>query len=288
MKKAYWQLHAAIFLWGFTGVLGRAITLAESWLVWWRLCITVVSLWILFAWLKKITIIPRKFMLQVAGIGCILALHWLCFYGSIKYANVSIALTCLATSGLFSSVLEPLYFRTKIKLQEVFFGLMALAGITIIYFDNLQVSTGVYIGLAASLLTVTVSILNKGLVGKVAPEGMTLYQLTGGFIGLSLLMPLYEYLFPAKQHWPSSTDWLWLFILSWVCTIVTYLLYVKALQKVSAFTINLSLTLEPIYGIALAFAWYQENKQLGSYFGWGFLLILAAVVLHVITTAKQK
>ncbi|HAI83257.1 MAG TPA: EamA family transporter, partial [Chitinophagaceae bacterium] len=80
---------------------------------------------------------------------------------------------------------------------------------------------------------------------KVAPEGMTLYQLTGGFIGLSLLMPLYEYLFPAKQHWPSSTDWLWLFILSWVCTIVTYLLYVKALQKVSAFTINLSLTLEP-------------------------------------------
>ncbi|HAI83256.1 MAG TPA: EamA family transporter, partial [Chitinophagaceae bacterium] len=161
MKKAYWQLHAAIFLWGFTGVLGRAITLAESWLVWWRLCITVVSLWILFAWLKKITIIPRKFMLQVAGIGCILALHWLCFYGSIKYANVSIALTCLATSGLFSSVLEPLYFRTKIKLQEVFFGLMALAGITIIYFDNLQVSTGVYIGLAASLLTVTVSILNK-------------------------------------------------------------------------------------------------------------------------------
>ena len=281
MKASLIRLHIAVFFWGFTGVLGRLITLNEAWLVWWRMGITAVSLWILFFFQKKITFIGFKDFLKIASIGTILALHWLCFYGSIKLANVSIALTCLATSGLFSAVIEPLFFRKRINPFELVLGLLALGGITIIYFSNLQFSAGIYIGLLATLLTVIVSVLNKKIVGGYAPETITLYQLTGGFLGLTILLPFYNYIFPAREIFPQQWDWLWLVILSWGCTIFTFLLYIQALKKLSAFTINLTLTLEPVYGIILAFIVYKENQYLGNTFYIGFALIFLAVLLQM-------
>lgn len=282
MKFALIRLHITVFLWGFTGVLGRLISLNEGLLVWWRLAITVVSLWVLFLGTGKVTKIAFRDFIKIASIGTLLALHWLCFYGSIKYANVSIALTCLATSGLLSALVEPLFFRRRINPFELVLGLFALVGIGVIYFSNLKFSAGIYIGLLASLLTVLVSVFNKKIVDGYEPESITLYQLTGGFIGLSVLMPLYNYLFPAASWLPQHWDWLWLIILSWVCTILTFVLYISTLKKVSAFTMNLTLTLEPVYGIVLAFIVYQENKSLSSNFYIGFSLILVAVVLQML------
>src|SRR6476660_1032303 len=114
MKKAFLQLHFAVFLWGFTGILGRLITLNEGWLVWWRMLITVVILWIFFFFGKKVQKVSTHNFIKMASIGTVLSLHWLLFYGSIKYANVSIALTCLATTGLLSALIEPLFFRKRI------------------------------------------------------------------------------------------------------------------------------------------------------------------------------
>ncbi len=287
MKAALIRLHIAVFLWGFTGVLGRAITLNEAWLVWWRLLITVVSLWILFFFQKKIIKISLRDFLKIAAIGTVLALHWLCFYGSIKYANVSIALTCLSTSGLMSAVVEPLFFKKRINFFEILLGLFALAGITLIYFSNLSFSVGIYIGLAATLFTVLVSVMNKKIVAGYKPEIITLYQLTGGWMGLTLLLPLYNFLFPAKEIFPQQWDWLWLIILSWCCTILTFILYISSLKKVSAFTMNLTLTLEPVYGIILAFIIYHENKYLSNTFYAGFGLILIAVVLQMMRLIKE-
>lgn len=277
MKGSLIRLHIAVFCWGFTGVLGRLISLNEAWLVWWRMGITAISLWILFFFQRKIKAISRKDFFKIASIGTILALHWLCFYGSIKVANVSIALTCLATSGLLSAIIEPLILKKRINSFELILGLFALTGIVIIYFSNLQFSAGIYIGLLSALLTVIVSVLNKKIVRDYEPETITLYQLTGGFLGLSILLPFYNIIFPAKEIVPQQWDWIWLLILSWGCTIFTFLLYINALRKLSAFTINLTLTLEPVYGIILAFIVYKENQYLSNTFYIGFALILIAV-----------
>lgn len=287
MKTALLRLHVAVFLWGFTGILGKLISLNEGLLVWWRLLITVVSLWILFALIKSIRKISLKDFFKIAAIGTVLAFHWLFFYGSIKYANVSIALTCLSTTGLMSAIIEPVFFRRKINFLELILGVFTLAGIAIIYFSNLQFSAGIVIGLFSALFTVLVSVLNKKIVSGYHPEAITLYQLTGGFAGLSLLMPLYNYLFPAKIFLPQNADWLWLFILSWCCTILTFILYIGALKKLSAFTINLTLTLEPVYGIILAFAVFHENKTLSNNFYIGFALILIAVLWQMMRLIKQ-
>jgi drug/metabolite transporter (DMT)-like permease len=288
IQAALLRMHLAVFIWGFTGVLGRAISLNEGLLVWWRLLITVITLWVVFYFLGWIRKIKRKDFFKIAAIGTVLALHWLCFYGSIKYANVSVALTCLATSGLFSAIIEPIFFRKRINAIELFLGLFALAGIAIIYFSNLKFSIGIYIGLAASLFTVLVSVMNKKLVDGHEPQTICLYQLTGGFLGLSLLMPLYNYLFPSKVMVPVGYDWLWLVILSWLCTIITFFLYIYALRRLSAFTMNLTLTLEPVYGIILAFVFYNESKDLSQYFYIGFGLILLAVILQMRRLTKQK
>lgn len=288
MKAALIRLHIAVFLWGFTGVLGRLITLNEGWLVWWRMFITAIALWIYFFFSGNIQKVSFRNFLKIASIGTILALHWLFFYGSIKYANVSIALTCLATTGLLSAIIEPLFFRRKINTSELLLGTFALAGIIIIYFSNLQFSVGIYIGLLSALATVIVSVLNKKIVGGYTPQVITLYQLTGGFLGLTLLMPLYNFFLNSNIQYPQQWDWLWLLILACFCTVLTFILYIGALNKVSAFTVNLTLTLEPVYGIILAFAVFQENKYLSNYFYIGFALILVAVFLQMKRVVKQN
>lgn len=281
MKKALLQLHTAVFLWGFTGVLGRAITLDSVWLVWYRLLITVVSLWLMYALFNRIKKLPARSILSIGLIGTVQALHWVCFYASIKYANVTIALTCLSTSALLSSIIEPLLLKKRFDAFEIVLGLFAIAGILIIYNTHLQFSIGIIVGLLAALLTVIVSVLNKKMVDNYPPEYITIYQLTGGWVGLSALLPLYFYYFPAPVQTPAPMDWLWLVVLSWVCTILTFFLYIYSLKRISAFTMNLTLTLEPIYGIILAFIIYRENEHLSNWFYLGFGLIVLAVALHM-------
>lgn len=281
MKKALLQLHTAVFLWGFTGVLGRTIELDSVWLVWYRLLITVISLWLLYFFLKKIAKIDFRSILSIGGIGFILVIHWICFYASIKFANVTIALTCLSTTALISAVLEPLVLGKKFDPAEILLGLFAIAGIVIIYNTHIQFSLGIIIGLISAVLTVLASVLNKKIVDRYEPEQITLYQLTGGFAGITLLLPLYHYVLPAAASLPTNSDWFWLVVLSWACTILTFFLYIRCLKKVSAFTLNLVLTLEPVYGIVLAFFLYHENKLLSNWFYVGFALITVAVLFHM-------
>ncbi|RYF82753.1 MAG: EamA family transporter, partial [Chitinophagaceae bacterium] len=207
MKKALLQLHTAVFLWGFTGVLGRAITLDSTMLVWWRLLITMASLWVLYlASGKQITINWRAGLL-IALIGTVQALHWVTFYASIKLANVTIALTCLSTTALLASLIEPLILRRRFDVVEIFLGLFAVAGILIIYNTHIQFSIGIVVGLISAVLTVVVSVLNKKIIDRYRPEQITLYQLTGGFVGLTVLLPLFQLAFPEKWAAPGIWDW---------------------------------------------------------------------------------
>jgi drug/metabolite transporter (DMT)-like permease len=283
MKKAFIQLHIAVFLAGFTGILGKLITLNEGLLVWYRLMISAVSLWILFLLRKKSFKIPAKAIAKIFGVGTIAALHWVTFYGSIKYANVSIALVCFSAVGFFTALLEPLVFRTRIDKRELLFGLLAIIGIFFIFRFDPVYKTGIIIGLISALLGSIFPIFNRVLLREIPSETVTLYELSGGFLFLTLLLPFYLALFPTNYIFPNLSDWMWLLVLGWVCTVLAINLSMSALRKISAFTVNLSYNLEPVYGILLAFVVLGENKYLSNGFYIGLTLIVAAIALQMLS-----
>jgi len=287
MKKALIQLHIAVFLWGFTGVLGRLISLNEGLLVWWRMFLTVLTLIALRFIQKEFERIPLRDALKIGGVGALVAIHWVAFYGSIKMANVSIALTCMAAGGVFTAVFEPLAFRRKIDMKEVLLGVLALVGISLIFHFNPKFKWGIIVGIISILIAVVFSIFNKMLVGKFSAKTISLYELGGGWLAWTLLLPVYWYFIPSETFLPQGMDWVWLLIMAWFCTVLSVNLSLQALKHISAFTQNLTLNLEPIYGILLAFVIFQENKDLSPGFYWGFGLIALAVALQMLRITKR-
>jgi drug/metabolite transporter (DMT)-like permease len=281
MKKAFLQLHISVFLAGFTGILGKLIHLNEGLLVWYRLLITSVSMWILFSFTKKLQKIAFRDIIKLAGIGFLAAMHWVAFYGSIKYANVSVALVCFSSVGFFTALVEPILLRTRIKWVEVLLGLMVIAGIYIIFHFDPKYKTGIILGVICALLLAFVMIFIRQFVQRINPETLLTYQLSGGFIALSLFMPFYMWQFPTTYILPSLSDWGWLLVLSWFCSVWAFKLSAHALKKLSAFTVNLTFNLEPVYGIILAFAIYKENQLLNKWFYLGFAIIAASLIIHI-------
>lgn len=288
MKKAFLQLHIAVLLAGFTGILGRLITLNEGLLVWYRLFITVITLWIFFFLTRKIKRIPFGEMMRIFGVGFIAAMHWVTFYGSIKYANVSVALVCFSAIGFFTALLEPLLLKKKFSWQEILLGIMVMAGIYLIFHFDPKYKTGIIIGIISALLGCLFPIFNRSFLQRHSSETVTLYELTGGLISLSLLMPFYLKMFKADHYLPTLPDFLWLLVLAWFCTVLAFQLAMNALRKISAFTVNLSYNLEPLYGILLAFVVYKENKYLGPAFYAGLGLIVLSVVLQSMRVYRQR
>jgi drug/metabolite transporter (DMT)-like permease len=288
MKKAFIQLHIAIFLAGFTAVLGKLIGLNEGLLVWYRLLLTVLVLggWMLFS--KSIKKLPLKAIVQTTAVGMIIVFHWVCFYGSIKYANASVALVCLSAAGFFTALLEPLLFRKSVVLGELLLGLLAVAGIYIIFDFHPQYKTGIIFGILSSFGSALFPIFNKQLLKWHAPQVLTLYELGGGLIMLTLFLPLYLYFFPASYYLPTTHDWQWLLVLAVVCTVICFDLQLHALKKISPFTANLSYNLEPVYGIILAFIFLGESKLLKVPFYAGVALIITAVVLQMLRVRLQQ
>lgn len=281
MKQALIKLHISVFLAGFTGILGVLIHLNEMTLVWYRIMITVVSLSVLFALTKKSTKIPKKQAVHFFLIGTLIALHWVAFYGSIKLSNVSIGLVCFSATGLFTALLEPILVTKKLQWAELGLGLLSLLGIYLIFHFDERYQTGIVVGIVSAFLAALFSVLNKKQVANAEPTVMMLYELTGGLVILTLLMPAYAYFFPETSIIPTISDLGWLLVLSWLCTIVAMQLMLDSLKKVSAFTQNLSLNLEPVYAIIMAFILFDENKYLSNSFYYGVGLIILSVVLQM-------
>jgi len=277
MKKALIQLHIAVFLAGFTGILGRLIHLNEGLLVWYRMLITVITLAVIMGFQKQITKLPWKDTIKVVGVGAVVALHWVSFYGSIKYSNVSIALVCFSSIGFFTAIFEPIMLKRRFEWRELALGLLCIAGIYLIFNFNPQYKTGIIIGLISALLAVCFSIFNKSFVARIPVKTVTFYEMAGGWIVLTLLMPFYLKLFPTGYIFPTLTDWGWLLILAWLCTVWAMLLQLSSLRKLSTFTSNLTYNLEPVYGILLAFIVFKENENLSSGFYYGLALIILSV-----------
>jgi len=288
MKKAFLQLHFAVFLAGFTGILGRLITLNEGWLVWYRLLISSVTMWILFSLVGKLQQVSTADILKLSGIGFLSALHWVSFYGSIKYANVSVALVCFSATGFFTALFEPFFSRKRINLIEVLLGLIVIAGIYIIFHFDPKYKTGIILGVICAVLLAIVMILIRQFVQKINSQTILTYQLSGGFVTLSLFMPFYLKAFPTSYIFPGFSDWMWLLVLAWFCSVLAFQFSVTALQKLTAFTVNLSFNLEPVYGILLAFFVYHENKDLNWSFFIGLGLIILALCIQMWRVWKQS
>jgi drug/metabolite transporter (DMT)-like permease len=287
LKKAFIQLHIAVLLAGLTGVLGKLISLNAGLLVWYRLLLTAPSLWLL-AWVRGRSIrISKADFWRIIGIGGIAALHWVAFYGSIKYSNVSVGLLCFSAIGFFTALIEPLVLRHRLDVVELLLGLLVIAGIFFIFQVDPHYKIGIGVGLVSALLGSLFPVLNKRILERVPAETVTLYELSGGFLVLTLLMPLYLWLFPVPSLLPSLADWGWLLILAWACTVLAFNLSMSALQKISAFTVNLSYNLEPVYGILLAFLLFREDKYLGKGFYVGFFLILLSIILQTLRLRRK-
>jgi drug/metabolite transporter (DMT)-like permease len=288
MRKAFFQLHIAILFAGFTAILGKLISLNEGYLVAYRMFISAVTLAAILFFRKELMKLSWKKVLQLFAVGAIISLHWVSFYGSIKYSNVSVSVTCLSAIGFFTSLFEPIIMRRRIDIVEVLLGLLAIAGIYLIFNFYPEYKMGIIFGIISAMLACLFPIFNKTLLKEISPKTVTLYEMTGGFLALCFILPVYLHFFPATYFIPTPEDWFWLLILSWICTVFAFILSLNALKYLSPFTTNLSYNLEPVYSIIMAFIIFKENKFLGAGFYYGFALILLAVSLQMMRVYRGR
>jgi drug/metabolite transporter (DMT)-like permease len=288
MKKAFIQLHIAVFLAGFTAILGRLISLNEGLIVRYRLLFTMLTMWALFGGLKKIRKIPFTDILKISAVGFIATLHWVTFYGAIKYSNVSVALVCFSSISFFTALFEPLVLKKKFIRTELLLGLVTILGIYIIFHFDRQYKTGIIIGIISAMLAALFPIYNREFLQRINVETMLTWQQTGGFLVLSVLLPGYLNWFPAARFFPGLWDLLWLLVLSWFCSVVAFRFAGQALKRLPAFTVNLTYSLEPVYGILLAFIVYKENQFLSKWFYLGFTIIAFTIAIHIILLIREE
>lgn len=288
MRQAFIYLHISIFLAGFTGIIGKYISLNEAMLVWYRLLISAATMWVLFSISGKIKKIPGRDIAGLFGIGLLAALHWVSFFGSIKYANVSVALVCFSSVGFFTAIFEPLLYRRPINGIDLMLGVLVMGGIFIIFHFDSRYAVGIILGVLSAILLAFVMIFIRQFATRINTETLLTWQLSCGLVSLSALMPVYLYYFPDTRLLPTTSDWIWLLILAWFCSVIAFQLTTAALRKLSAFTVNLSFNLEPVYGILLAFILFKENKELNQGFYIGIILIILSVVIQMIRILRNK
>ena len=251
-------------------------------MVFYRLIITLVSLIILFPkTLGSIFTLSFREVLKIGGIGLIVAVHWVTFYTSILISNVSLALCCLAASPFFTSIIEPLVFGRKIAKSEIFLGTFVIIGFVFIFGFSFQYVWGIIVGITSALCASTFSVLNKSIVNQYNTFVIMAIEFVAGIVLLGIFMPFILAVFPTAHFLPQSAlAWTYLLALSLLCTTLAYALSIFALKHLSAFTSTLSINLEPVYGIIIAYFYFHENKELNAGFYFGAILIVSSVFLH--------
>ncbi|MCW5908611.1 MAG: EamA family transporter [Chitinophagales bacterium] len=281
LTKAHLQMHLSILLWGATGVLGRGIDLSEGLLVWYRMLLVSLSLFLYVKFMGVSLRVSKENFWRLTGIGILLMIHWLFFYGAIKYSNVSITLSLFSSTTLFTALIEPLITKKKFNKAEMLYSILAMAGIGIIFYtDENSYTVGIVLALLAAFVGAFFNILNKGLVKQLPSSVVSFHEIFSGFAALTVFMPVYIWVFEPVKLYPTTSDWLLLLVLAVLCTHVTLILSLNALKHLSAFTLNLAINLEPVYGIALAFIFFRENKELNGWFFAGAGIIMLSVILH--------
>lgn len=278
----YLKLHFIVFLWGFSAILGKLVTIPAVEMVWYRSILAAAGMGAVIHFSRGNFKVSRTDVVKLFGIGCIVSLHWIAFFGSARVSNVSVSLVGFATNSLWAALLEPWFNRTRIKKYELILGLMVLAGLYIIFSFDFEYKLGLVLGILAGFTSALFSVFNSRMVKRISSRSITFYEMIGVFLATGLFFPLFQ-LAGADIRWPAlptAMDVLYIAILAGVCSVYAYTVAVELMKRISVFMIQLTLNLEPVYGIMMAVIIFGQREQMDLNFYIGTLVILAAVITY--------
>lgn len=280
--KDYLMLHFVVLIWGFTAILGMLISIPTIEMVFYRTFLAFVTLGLIFWWRKTKIRIPKKELLKILATGWIICLHWLLFFGAARVSNISVCLAGLATASFWTAFIEPLVNKTKVKWYEVLLGLVIIVGLVIIFSFELDYWLGLVMSVASALLGASFMVINSRLTKRGNPYIITFYEMLGACLFSVLALFCYQLFYSGEglQLIPTAMDWLWLFLLAGFCTVYAFSVSVELMKRLTAFAVNLTVNLEPVYGILLAVLIFGEKEKMTGGFYLGTLIILLAVCLY--------
>ncbi len=285
--KNYLHLHLIVFIWGFTAVLGKLISIDAMPLVWYRMLIAA-CLVAVFIFFKRYSIrVSAKTLLVMLTAGVIIALHWVTFFKAIKVSNVSIALVTMSTGALFTAFLEPIWYGRKMIWYEVVFGLLVVFGLYLIFNVSTSYSLGMGLALISALLGSIFTLINGQLIKTNKPSTISFYELLSGALFISIYLAI-NGSFDREFFILSLSDWFFIFILASVCTAYAFIAAVKVMRFISPYTVMLTINLEPIYGIVLALLIFGQSEKMSPLFYMGALLIVATIIANGILKNRRK
>jgi drug/metabolite transporter (DMT)-like permease len=279
-RRALLEIHLCVILWGFTAILGKLITLPALQLVWWRMLLVSAALACVPRVWRALARIPARLCLVYAGIGAVVALHWLAFYGSVKLANASVAATTMALAPAVTALIEPALTGARFERHNLLLGIAVIPGVALVMGGIPgAMHLGFWLGVLSAALAALFNVLNKRFLGQHDALAVTALELGAGFLLVAVLAP---FMAPAGQALilPSVHDGAWLLVLALLCTLVPYAVSLATLRHLSSFTVQLAINLEPIYAIGIAVSFLGEARDLGRPFFLGVAIVLAAVFGH--------
>jgi drug/metabolite transporter (DMT)-like permease len=283
-RRAQWQIHACVVLWGFTAILGKLISLPALALVCWRMFLVSLAL---LAWPKVrrgLREMQPRLRWAYAGVGVLVALHWLTFYGAIKLANASVAAACIGLAPVFLALIEPFVMKRRFDPRELMFGIAVVPGVALVVGGvPVAMHAGIAVGTVSALLVALFGSLNKRLVERAEPLTVTLVELGAGGLFLIAVAAIWQSLqrgFVVAQWLPGVRDTALLLVLALACTLLPFALSLVALRRLTAFQAQLAVNLEPVYAVLLAALLLGEQRELRPAFYAGVAIILGAVLLH--------
>ncbi len=285
--KNYFLLHFIVFIWGFTAILGALISIDALPLVWFRMVLAVgfIGIWIAY---RKINLtVSRKLFWYFMIAGIVIAMHWVTFFKAIKVANVSITLATMSAGAFFTALLEPIWYKRKIIVYEVAFGLFVVLGLYIIFEAEGSYAYGILLALISTLLSSIFTLINGKLIQRSNPSVISFYELGGGVLFLTIYMLILGG-FGDGFFDVSTADWMYLIILASICTAYAFIASVKVMRFISPFTVMLTINLEPVYGILLAYLILGDSEKMSPRFYLGALIILITVIANGIIKNRQK
>lgn len=289
--KDYLLLHFIVLIWGFTAILGLLVSLPSLELVFYRTLIAAVGVAILIFFKNESLSISIPQVLKIMGVGILISMHWISFFWSARLSTASVCLAGMATTSLWTAFIEPLVKKTKVKWYEVLLGVVVISGLLVIF----QFESGYWLGLSVALgsafLAALFSVLNGRLSQRYTPYQITFYEMLAASLFALVMLPFYNGLMTEEQviQWVwTDLDWLWLFILGVVCTVFPFSLTVDLMKRLPVFSINLTMNLEPVYGILLAVMVFGEKEKMTPQFYLGTLIILISVLIYPVLNYWNK
>jgi drug/metabolite transporter (DMT)-like permease len=283
----YLHLHLLVFIWGFTAILGALINIDAIPLVWYRMLIATIIVFIYFIVRKKPLKVNLKALLKFFIGGVLIALHWIFFFSAIKVSNISVALVSMSTGALFTSIIEPFFFKRKLIPLELLFGLIVVGGLYLIFNVESEYTLGIVYALLAAFLSALFTVLNGLYIQKYNAEVISFYQLFFGVVFITIYI-LFTTGFTIESFGLTGLDMLYLFILSSICTAYAFIVSVKIMKHLTPYTVMLTINLEPVYAILLALLIFGDKEKMSAPFYFGALIILITVITNGILKNKKK